>query len=125
MMREISIHDNHKISSNEIQAVNICCPVSSLSHISSFRFNKAYPKPSFPARGLRTYMVFISVTDIAREIKTDNFIFSVHLCQLLRYLLGPIRTSVIDYDNLPIQVSSSKFQYQRKREGNKETHTAL
>ena len=33
MMREIGVHDNYKISSNEIQTMNICCPISLLSHI--------------------------------------------------------------------------------------------
>ena len=82
----------------------------------SRRYNKAYPKPSFPARGLRIYMFYILARhcSAAIEIKTDNFIFSVHLCQLLRYLLGPIRTSVIDYNDLPIQLSSHKWVPKRQ-----------
>lgn len=59
MMRKICIHDNYKIPSNEIQAVNICCPMSLLSHSFNMVYSKAYPKPSLPARDLRTYMFFI------------------------------------------------------------------
>jgi hypothetical protein len=59
MVRKVSIHDNHKVPGNEIQAVNVCCPVPSLSYI-PHSDNKAYPNPSFPARGLRTYRFHIS-----------------------------------------------------------------
>lgn len=43
------------------------------SAVSSLRYNKAYPKPSFPARGLRTYRSSYQTLTVAREIKPTIF----------------------------------------------------
>ena len=63
------------------------------------------PRPSFPARGFRTYCPFRHPERQRIYCFTHNFVLAIHLCQLLRNFLRSIWAIVIDNNNLPFKLT--------------------
>ena len=56
MMREVGVHDNHKIPSTELQAVDIGGPIKADGDNDDVRKSEyTYPSPSLPALGFNAY----------------------------------------------------------------------
>lgn len=55
VMRKVGIHYYHKVTSAEVESMDICSPTHNLTtHSFSILTPSTYPSPSFPARGLRS-----------------------------------------------------------------------
>ena len=67
-----------------------------MQHTLDLVFQRAVLKPIFPFRyPERQRMHYF----------THNFVFAIHLCQLLRNFLGSIWAIVIDHNNLPFKLT--------------------
>jgi hypothetical protein len=55
VVREVGVHDNDEISGNEVEAVDIGSPGRVMRGSRELGTYATHPRPSFPARGLRTY----------------------------------------------------------------------
>jgi hypothetical protein len=70
--------------------------------------HSTHPRPSFPARGFRTYHPFRFPETERHRIHyfTHNFVLAIDLCQLLRDFLRSIWAIVIDHNDLPFKLAT-------------------
>jgi hypothetical protein len=55
MVREVSVHDNHKVAGAEIEPVNVCSPGMAVNALIELLKTIKYPRPSLPARARNSY----------------------------------------------------------------------
>ena len=101
VMRKIGIHDDDKVARNKVQTMNICSPGKEFRWEVKITQNNYYPRPSFPARGFKTWLTACWIKIEGKTKVTHNLVFPVNFGQLVCNFLSTIRAVVVDNNDFP------------------------
>lgn len=113
MMREVGVHDDHKVARAELQPMDVRRPAHR-TRVSSPVLGQSppessaltYPSPNLPARGFRICSALVSCEQCVQRGATHDLVRSVDCLELLCDLQSAIWRRVVYDDDFPLQLTA-------------------